>query len=248
MEAVLRVFFSAKAADGKTSFDPDAPDCEKLRSLWTQTHSSRQSRRKPVTPIPVNRPEDWWLEGGFEFPDLVTFRTFQPVPVETGIEHYEVPVSLVFGAASPEDGDVQINLALTAAWLEIPVTSFQPSPDGMIGDPARPNDNIEKQLNGRYKIVGPAPNGVLEGETIGADDRFARVEPASRRGGPLAPRITAAMTDLNFSAVTLQTRAPAGVDRDLVLKVLLGKGCRRDEATGRIILAERLLTRKASRT
>lgn len=249
MEAILRVFFSA-TVEGKPRFDPDAAEPEHLRGLWTQAHALRQRKNKAPPPAPANQPEDWWLEGGHQFPDLVTFQTFQPVPLPSGADHYEVPAILTFGRAAPEDetGAFRFDLSLTNAWLEVPVTSYQPSPDGVIGDLPKPGDKVEKQPNGRYKIVGPTSDGALEGEVFGTDDRFLRVEPAARRGGPLAPRIAAAATELTVRVTDTATGETVGTDRAAVLKLLLANGCRRDDATGRIVLAERLLTRKSVRS
>ena len=233
MEAILKVFF----ARANESFDPDSPSCEAFRALWRRVTAQRQGGcGKPrVEPPRDNRPDDWWLEGGHEFPDLVTFRTYQPLPIESRNGHYEVPASLTFGTATPEDpdkGDIGMELSLTTAYLEIPVTSYQVSPDRPVCP--RADTHVLRVTDGRYQITGPTAKDRLYGDTLN-NETLATVEPGQRRGGPLALRITASLKGDDIMAVGKTAEGIAlSEDKQKVLKLLLGKGCRRDPQGNRV--------------
>ena len=212
---------------------------KRFRLRW---ETENDNREKP--PRRTGLPLIWkQVAGGKELTGLLNFLVDEIIAWndESG---YDVNATLRFGRYIDKDDNRTVTLEASAAWLEIPTTSYQIARGELIGDEYRlPHVHFARDASGT-KIAGPLTEGFLNGDVLIGVEKIAAVRPTGSNEGPLTFRIVAPQTDLRVT-VTLTAEGEATTvpeTKAAVLKRLLIEPHGVDNQ-GRAILAQRCYVR-----
>src|SRR5207249_2338863 len=91
----------------------------------------------------------------------------------------------------PDDGEDprSVSIALRDARLAIGSDGYRPLPGTMIGETGRESENF-RRVAGGVDIIGPAPNGTLDGNPIG-DQHLAVIAATNAGDEPFAVSVAA---------------------------------------------------------
>jgi hypothetical protein len=132
-------------------------------------------------------------------PDLVELRLHPPRPGNEIPDSLYVDATLLFGVAhcdfEPESGREPrtVSIALREARLAIGSDSYRPLKDSMVAERVE-SDNF-RRVAGGIAIVGPAPNGTLEGNPI-KEEYLAVIAATNTGDSPFS--VTVAANRQNF--------------------------------------------------
>jgi hypothetical protein len=242
-DAFLQVFFPGVGIDAR-----DKTDQEELHAAWEAAWYKRRvaprKRHEASKPDPV---AEWEDRPGYEFRGLVEFRLENPVASNEDPDIFWLPATLWFGIATPVLEGVQITVALEAARLEIPETSYRVANGMLIGDTGRLRHDHFVRRAGESEVIAPKRNRAhLDGPVLGEPTTIATIRPAVRGRGPLTAHIVASPVEIDVE-VSPETAGPPSYDmnnKNAVLKALMLENYRQDDH-GRIVLARRCMERKA---
>jgi hypothetical protein len=193
-------------------------------------------------PLP---PAKWELREATVLPDLVELRLHQPRPGNEIPDSHYIDATLLFGTAfcdhDLEDGGElrTISIALTQARLAIGSDSHRPLPGSMLGE-ENGSENF-RRVAGGIDIVGPAPEGTLDGDPIGGRS-LATIAATHAGNEPFAvtvaaPRRSFVVRDAEVPEAPVETKS-------VILNEFIYKLCRKDES-GRAVLARATMKRRA---
>ena len=155
-------------------------------------------------------------------------------------------MTLLFGTAlcehDTQDGELcTITIALTKARLAIGSDSYRPLPGSMLGEQAE-SENY-RRVAGGIDIVGPAPDGTLDGDPIGGRP-LATIAATHAGDEPFAVKVSAPRR--SFVVLDAETAEPPSDNKSVILNEFIYKRCNKDEA-GRAVLATATMKRRARR-
>ena len=201
-----------------------------------------------TTQAPATSSADWQRRETTVLSDLVELRLPPPRPGNEIPDSHYVDVTLLFGTAycdyDPEDGQAPrtVSLALRNARLAMGSESYRPIPGTMI------SERIEaahfKRVAGGIEIVGPAPNGTLEGAPFG--DEYLAVIAGTNSGDTVFPMTIAAN---RRSFVVMDPDAPSGQgdpsaqpdSKNAILNALIYKHLKKNDANRAVLATATML-------
>jgi hypothetical protein len=195
-------------------------------------------RNLPPPEPPEPPVADWELREGTVLADLVELRLHPPRPGNEVRDSYYASATLLFGTAicdvEPDDGEEprSVSIALCNARLAIGSDGYQPLPGTTLGETGREGENF-KRVAGGIEIIGPAPNGTLDGDPIG-DQHLAVIAATNTGDAAFAVSVAA----LRGSFVVGGADAEVSVNKTAILnEFIYRRAVERDDA-GRAILAQ----------
>ncbi len=237
-DAIIKVFF--RVAKGEQLDDTTARRREELEQAWKDGSATRG---RDVATRGENDEVDGpkrWLPAGrpIATPGLASVRLEEPQPGNEPGSGWFVKARLRFDIAEYEREDgTPIFISVQDSLLTVSTSGYQVATQSVIGQiGGHPNFRPETD-NDSVGVVGPAPNGCLEGDPAGGET-IARIVPIAEAGSDEA--VTVSIHAFRRSFVVSLTRIPqdcVGFDeKQAVLNLLIELGRDRD-AQRRVLLA-----------
>ncbi len=200
----------------------------------------RTSRRAALSETPT---PGWRFTEENLLPDLVELRLHPPRAGNELADWYYVDATLLFGTAEhdylPEDGSDPrtVAIALRKALLTIGSPSYRPLKDSMLGE--RTESDHYRRVAGGVEIIGPAPEGTLQGNPAGGD-HLAVIAGTGTGEEPFGVSVAAnwgsfVVTDANVPGLAAGANQPSA-NKAAILNALIHKQAAKD-AAGRAVLA-----------